>query len=45
MTYLAKLELFGHTFQMLDMYYLVAGILAACLLGCLLLVHSKFGEC
>jgi urea transport system permease protein len=44
MTYLAKLELFGHTFRMLDMYYLVAGLLVASFLGCLLLVHSKFGR-
>jgi urea transport system permease protein len=44
MTYLAKLELFGHPFQMLEMYYLVAGILVVCFLGSLLLVHSKFGR-
>jgi urea transport system permease protein len=44
MTYLAKLELFGHTFQMLDMYYLVAGILVLSFFVCWLLVHSKFGR-
>jgi urea transport system permease protein len=44
MTYLAKLELFGHQFVMADMYYLTAGILVACYLGCAALVNSKFGK-
>jgi urea transport system permease protein len=44
MTYLAKLELFGHRFVMADMYYLTAGILVACYLLCAALVGSKFGK-
>ncbi len=44
MTYLAKLELFGHRFVMADMYYLTAGILVACYLGCAALVGGKFGK-
>jgi urea transport system permease protein len=44
MTYLAKLELFGHRFVMADMYYLTAGLLVACYLLCAALVGSKFGK-
>ncbi|TMQ33258.1 MAG: urea ABC transporter permease subunit UrtC [Planctomycetota bacterium] len=44
MTYLAKLELFGHKFVMTDMYYLITTILVICFLGCALLMRSKFGK-
>jgi urea transport system permease protein len=44
MTYLAKLELFGHKFVMDDMYYLVAGVLVVCYLLCAWLVSTKFGK-
>src|SRR5919201_2668524 len=44
MTYLAKLELFGHRFVMADMYYLIAGVLVACFLGCAWLVSGKVGK-
>ena len=44
MTYLAKLQLFGHTFVMRDMYLLTAGVLVVCFLACWWLVHSKFGR-
>ncbi len=44
MTYLAKLELFGHKFTNLHLYYLITGTLVVCFLGCLALVRSKFGR-
>ena len=44
MTKLAKLELFGHKFVGLHMYYLITGTLVVCFLGCLALVQSKFGR-
>jgi urea transport system permease protein len=44
MTYLAKLELFGHTFHMADLYFLITGVLVLCFLACGLLVRSKFGK-
>jgi urea transport system permease protein len=44
MTYLAKLELFGHKFQMASLYYLITGTLIGCFLGCALLVRSKLGR-
>src|SRR5437762_3701144 len=44
MTYLAKLELFGHKFVLADMYYLVAGVLVTCFLGCAWLVSGKVGK-
>jgi urea transport system permease protein len=44
MTKLAKLELFGHKFVGLPMYYLITGTLVVCFLGCLALVRSKFGR-
>jgi urea transport system permease protein len=44
MTYLAKLQLFGHKFQMADLYYLITTILVLCFLGCYALVHTKFGK-
>jgi urea transport system permease protein len=44
MTYLAKLELFGHKFDMTDMYLLVTGTLVLCYLLCALLVSTKFGR-
>jgi urea transport system permease protein len=44
MTYLAKLELFGHKFTGLDLYYLITGVVVVCFLGCLALVRSKFGR-
>src|SRR5205814_663058 len=44
MTYLAKLELFGHKFEMTSMYYLIAGALVAAFLACAALIHSKFGK-
>jgi urea transport system permease protein len=44
MTYLADLQLFGHKFQMGNLYFLVAGSLVLCFLGCAWLIHSKFGR-
>jgi len=44
MTYLAKLELFGHKFVMADMYFLVTTVLVICFVGCAILVHTKFGK-
>jgi urea transport system permease protein len=44
MTYLAKLELFGHRFTSIELYYLITGTLVVCFLGCLALVRSKFGR-
>src|SRR5947208_8040780 len=44
MTYLAKLELFGHKFVMADMYFLVTTVLVVCFLACAILVHTKFGQ-
>jgi urea transport system permease protein len=44
MTYLAKLELFGHKFTGIHLYYLITGVLVVCFLGCLALVRSKFGR-
>ncbi len=42
---LDRLELFGHTFRRPgEMYALMAGALAVSFLGCLWLVHSKFGK-
>ncbi len=44
MTYLAQLELFGHTFGTTDMYYLITSVLVACYLGLAWLMRSKFGK-
>jgi urea transport system permease protein len=44
MTYLAKLELFGHRFDMTGMYLLVTGTLVACYLACAWLMSTKFGR-
>jgi urea transport system permease protein len=44
MTYLAKLNLFGHKFEMASMYFLVAGVLTVSFLACRVLVGSKFGK-
>ncbi len=44
MTKLAKLELFGHKFTGIQLYYLITGTLVVCFLGCLALVRSKFGR-
>ena len=44
MPYLPRLKLFDHEFQMLDQYYLTAGMLSVCFLVSLALVRSKFGK-
>jgi urea transport system permease protein len=45
MPYLARLELFGHTFNdARQMYLLLAGSLVFCFLACQWVVHSKFGK-
>jgi urea transport system permease protein len=44
MTYLAKLELFGHRFVMVDLYLLVTGTLVFFYLVCALLMSTKFGR-
>ena len=44
MPYLPRLNLLGHEFQMLDQYYLTAGMLSICFLVSLALVRSKFGK-
>jgi urea transport system permease protein len=44
MTYLAKLELFGHRFDMTDMYLLVTGTLVLCYLLCAGMISTKFGR-
>ncbi len=44
MTYLAKLEMFGHRFGMTDTYLLVTGTLVVCYLGCAALTSTKFGR-
>jgi urea transport system permease protein len=44
MTYLAKLELFGKTFEMRSMFLLVTGTLVAIFLLCYWLTGSKFGK-
>jgi urea transport system permease protein len=44
MTYLAKLQLFGVTFDMQRMFLLVTGILVAIFLICYWLTGSKFGK-
>jgi urea transport system permease protein len=44
MTYLAKLELFGVTFEMQNMFLLVTGTLVAIFLVCYWLTGSKFGK-
>lgn len=41
---LAKLQLFGHRFQMVDLFFLITSILAVSYLACLALMHSKFGK-
>ncbi|HLJ95927.1 MAG TPA: urea ABC transporter permease subunit UrtC [Gemmataceae bacterium] len=41
---LAKLQLFGHTFHLEDLYYLITSLLAVSYLGCLVLIQSKFGK-
>jgi urea transport system permease protein len=42
---MARLELFGHMFaDPKEMYLMLAGCLTVCFLGCLWLVHSKFGK-
>jgi urea transport system permease protein len=41
---LAKLQLFGHRFQMTDLFFLITSILALSYLACLALTHSKFGK-
>ena len=44
MTNLDKLHLFGVTFLMEPLFYLVAGVLAVCFLGCYVLMRGKFGK-
>lgn len=44
MTNLDKLHLFGVTFHMEPLFYLVAGVLAVCFLGCYVLMRGKFGK-
>jgi urea transport system permease protein len=44
MTYLAKLELFGHKFVMESLYLLVTGTLVACYLACAVLMATKVGR-
>jgi urea transport system permease protein len=44
MTYLARLELFGHTFQMESLFYLVTSILVVSFLICAWLMSSKLGR-
>jgi urea transport system permease protein len=44
MTYLDKLELFGHKFEMVSMYLLITSVLVAAFIGCALLMGSKFGK-
>lgn len=45
MTYLAKLTLFGHTFSnILELYFLLLGVLLVAYLGCVWLMASKFGK-
>jgi urea transport system permease protein len=44
MTYLTYLELFGHTFKMESLYYLVTGILVVAFILCAWLMNSKLGR-
>jgi urea transport system permease protein len=44
MTYLARLELFGHTFNTTGMYFLITSLLVVCYLGLAWLMRSKFGK-
>ncbi len=44
MTYLDKLHLFGVTFHMEPLFYLMAGVLAVCFLGCYVLMQGKLGK-
>src|SRR5207244_4462019 len=45
MVSLRRLELFGYEFkQDVHLYFLIAGILVACFLGCALLMNSKVGR-
>jgi urea transport system permease protein len=44
MTYLARPQLFGITWQMLNLYLLVTSILVVVFIACALLMHSKFGR-
>jgi urea transport system permease protein len=44
MTYLAKLELFGHKFQMSELYFLIAAVVVVSFLACAVLVRSKLGK-
>jgi urea transport system permease protein len=44
MNNLAKLELFGHRFVGLSMYLLTTIITIVCIVGCVLLIGSKFGK-
>lgn len=44
MTGLARLELFGHTFHTIDMYFLITSLLVVCYLGLAWLMGSKFGK-
>ena len=41
---LPRLELFGHTFQNVDLYCLITATLVICFLLCAVLVGSKFGR-
>ncbi len=41
---LCKLELLGHTFTGVSLFYLAATVLCVCFLGCLALVNSRFGK-
>jgi urea transport system permease protein len=41
---LRRLELFGHTFTMVEQFYLTVAVLSVCFLGCLALVNSRFGK-
>ena len=45
MVNLNRLELFGYRFQQdYYLYFLIAGIMVACYLGCAVLMNSKFGQ-
>ncbi len=44
MTYLNYLELFGHTFKMESLYYLVTGTVVLAFIICAWLMSSKFGR-
>ncbi len=44
MTYLPRLQLFGHTFTDLQLFYLITSLLVLSFLICAALVRSKFGR-